>query len=65
VGANIYLSQRTVILRFAVMRTLGNGAADAFVCVHDFHLAFYGFIHIICFEPEFIPAFFIIKNNVP
>ena len=61
-GTNIYLGKRTEILGFAVICALGNGAADALVGVHVFHLSFCGFTFIICCVSEFIPA---IKGSKP
>ena len=47
-GADVDLRKRTVILRFAVISALGNGAADALVCVHLSHLTFCDIDFIIC-----------------
>jgi len=47
-GADVDLGKRTVILRFAVISALGNGAADALVCVHLSHLTFCDIDFIIC-----------------
>ncbi len=48
VGAYIDLRKGAVVLRFAVVGALGNGTADALVCVHVFHLTFYDFVFIVC-----------------
>ena len=53
-GAYIDLRKRTVILRFAVISALGNGAADALVCVHLSHLTFYDIVFIICLKSAVI-----------
>ena len=37
VGANVYLREGAVVLALAVMGALGNGAADALVCVSVVH----------------------------
>jgi len=47
-SADVDLRKRTVILRFAVISALGNGAADALVCVHLSHLTFCDIDFIIC-----------------
>ena len=47
-SADVDLRKRTVILRFAVISALGNGAADALVCVHLSHLTFCDIVFIIC-----------------
>ena len=53
-GADVYLGKGAVVLRLAVMCTLGNGTADALVCVHIFHLTFCDFNFIICCSLRFI-----------
>ena len=47
-GTNIDLRKRAEILGFAVICALGNGAADALVCVHLSHLTFCDIDFIIC-----------------
>ena len=47
-SADVDLRKRTVILRFAVISALGNGAADALVCVHLSHLTFCDIDFSIC-----------------
>ena len=53
-GTNIDLRKRAEILGFAVICALGNGAADALVCVHLFHLTFCDISFIICENYLFI-----------
>ena len=58
-GAYIDLRKGAVVLRFAMMGALGNGAADAFICVHAFSP------HFLWFQFYCLPdgAFYTVKNN--
>ena len=48
VGYHLDLGKRAVVLLAAMVGALGNGAADALVCVHLSHLTFCDIDFIIC-----------------